>query len=112
MQATIQIKMSLEKAQQLKNRLAELTKTARDKRIEIERKLAKNKDDTKLRQLYETALELEADMTMTNLLRALIDFGMEKLLGAPDQSLIALLHAVKRPVGRPPRDSIDGEVIK
>lgn len=104
MHATLQIKVSLDKANLLKTRLEELKKTAEKRRSTLEKELRTAKD-TERKALIEAELSLvkeaELDVSITNMLRASLDFAMEKFLTAPDMTLIAALHASRAPRGRP-----------
>ena len=102
--ATMQLKISLEKAQQLKERLDELRATAREQQRNLKQKLKCAKTETEHDELHsaiEHAEELEADLNFTNLIRAMIDYGLEKMLNAPDGTLLNLLHECKATRGRP-----------
>lgn len=107
MHATLQLKVSLDKANLLKKRLEELRETAVFRRQKLEKELKEKKLDPDRRTDIEAELELaketELDISVTNLLRASLDFAMEKFLTAPDITLIAALHASKATRGRPQR---------
>lgn len=106
MQATLQLKISLEKANHLRKRLEELKATSLSRRSKLEKEFKTTKDpERKVLIDAELALSREADLdiSITNLLRASLDFAMEKFLTAPDITLIAALHASKATRGRPQR---------
>lgn len=104
MKVTHQLTFSVEKADRLRARLQELKKTAVARRLSLEKELTKTKDADRKRDIeaeLELAKETELDVSITNLLRASLDFAMEKFLIAPDITLIAALHASKATRGRP-----------
>lgn len=103
MQVTLQLKLSMDKAEQLRKRLEELQHVARHRRATLEQKKAK---DEKAYEELKLAREVELDMNLTNLLRAIVDHGLEHLLVAPNATLVALLHASKVRRGRPARKAV------
>lgn len=106
MNATLTIRLSIEMAQLLDQRVAALRAKARARHLEVEKKLkaaASEEERYRLRELLEVAKEVEADMNVTNLVKALLTAGIENCLSAPDESLMTLLHSVKSQRGRPPK---------
>lgn len=101
MKATLQVKMSIDKAVLLEERVEKLRKTARALSDELRRKL-KTVGGAAQAEALERAEQLELSATTTNLLRAMVDFGIQKLLTAPDITLLATLHSVRVTQGRPP----------
>lgn len=115
MQATITLKIPLEKANALKGRLEELKKSATNNREDLEAKIQRAKSDeerARIKDLLKLAREVELDANITNLLRACLDFATEKLLGASDNQLLAVIHDSKALRGRPPRSGSSEETIE
>jgi hypothetical protein len=107
MQVAIQIKLSLDKAQALKTRVKELADGAKKNRLQLE-KLHSKKPSPEGEEAVSFAKELELDMNITNLLRAMVDHGIETLLTSPDATLATLIHTSKATRGRPVRKAGGG----
>lgn len=104
MQATLQLRMSLDRAEKLRTKVEELRSQASNRRANLEKQLAKAKSDeqrVKLEDAVSEARQLELDMNITNLLRAMVDFGMDNLLKAEDDVLMDALLGSKAIRGRP-----------
>lgn len=104
MQVTMQIKMPMDKAQRMQDRLSKVQLAAHAKsealRVKAE-KLAPSKAKHDAQKKLEQAQMVEKDMTITNLFRALLDFGFDKILGLDDEKLLSLLQACQLRRGRP-----------
>jgi len=104
MQVTMQIKMPMDKAQRMQDRLLKVQAAARAKseavRAKVE-KLQPSKAKHDAQKKWADAQDVEKDMTITNLFRALLDNSFEKILTLDDDKLMALLQSSQLKRGRP-----------
>lgn len=97
---TIQLKIPVEKATDIRERLDKLHRRAVLDRIKLENKINGGDLTEKRAAELEEAKSLELAMNMTNMLRALVEAGFEAL--DSDEKLIEAILANNVPRGRRP----------
>ncbi len=105
MRATIQVKMSMGKAVELDRRLAAMRAEAERERVAAEKQVRRTKPGTPERVVAETLLAsarlLEGNMNTSNLMRLLVDIGLDHLDRMDKADLLTMLMEVAAPIGRP-----------
>jgi hypothetical protein len=103
MMITVQLKLELEQATKMNERLAEIRSRVRATGAALEAQLGKciqAKEAVELRKLIAAVHKTELDCNMSNLLRGMLDW---KLLDKPDKSIIVTIAKYGTIRGRPRR---------
>ncbi len=104
MQVTVQVKLSIEKAGELEQKLDQMRKAAAKQRVEAERAVKAAKGDAqavKALEALEDARALEGGMNTSNLMRLLVEVGMDQLEHMAPEDLLTTLLEVSATRGRP-----------
>ena len=112
MQAMIQVKLPVEKAKKLHDRLRELKQAAitEKRKAEKAKRGARGADKEKAEAAFAFMSEVEKDIHISNLMRAIVDYAADNLLTAPDATLIALCHSARVHIGRP--RTVEGKAVR